>query len=147
MKRLFLFTPAMAAILAVTAVTTIGARQSAPMMNHTNDLKPYTQEAYTAAAAAGKTTLLFFHAPWCPVCQAQEPKVLAQLNGDHKDVVAFTVDYDTNVKLRKELKVAKQSTLILYRGTKELARLSYVSDDESIAQFFSHAGMTMPDGR
>jgi thiol-disulfide isomerase/thioredoxin len=110
-------------------------------MGQMNDLKPYTAEAVKAAMAEGKTTLLFFHAPWCPVCKAQEPKVKAQLNGAHKDVVAFKVDYDSNTALRKELEVDKQSTLILYRGMKEVARLSYKSDDESIAELFSHASM------
>ena len=43
----------------------------------------------------------------------------------------------------QELKVDKQSTLILYQGMKEVARLSYKSDDQSIAQFFSHATMSM----
>jgi thiol-disulfide isomerase/thioredoxin len=131
---------AVASILTVVAGATIGASQ-AGRMDRMNEFKPYTPETFKAAMAEGKTTLLFFHAPWCPVCKAQEPKVKAHLNGDHKDVVAFKVDYDSNVALRKELKVEKQSTLILYQGMKEVARLSYKSDDESIAQFFSHATM------
>lgn len=143
MTRAFRFVLAMASLVAVVAGATLGASQAGRMdqMGQMNDLKPYTAEAVKAAMAEGKTTLLFFHAPWCPVCKAQEPKVKAQLNGAHKDVVAFTVDYDSNVALRKELKVDKQSTLILYRGMKEVARLSYKSDDESIAEFFSHASM------
>jgi thiol-disulfide isomerase/thioredoxin len=112
----------------------------APMMN---DFKPFTAEAFKSATQAGKTTLVFFHAPWCPVCTAQEPKVLAHLNGDHKDIVAFKVDYDTNPGLRKEMKVDKQSTLILYKGTAEIARLSYKSDTASIDELFSHATMAM----
>jgi thioredoxin 1 len=112
-----------------------------------NDFKPYTAEAVKAAMGEGKTTLLFFHAPWCPVCKAQEPKVKSHLNGAHKNVVAFKVDYDSNVALRKELKVDKQSTLILYQGMKEVARLSYKSDDKSIAQFFDHATMAMSEAR
>ena len=116
-------------------------------MGQMNDFKPYTAEAVKAAMAEGKTTLLFFHAPWCPVCKAQEPKVKAHLNGAHKNVVAFKVDYDSNMALRKELKVDKQSTLILYQGMKEVARLSYKSDDESIAQFFNHATMAMSEAR
>jgi thiol:disulfide interchange protein len=149
MTRAFRFALAMAGIITVVAVATIGASQAGRMdqMGQMNDFKPYTPEAFKTAMEEGKTTVLFFHAPWCPVCKAQEPKVKAQLNGEHKDVVAFKVDYDSNVPLRKELKVDKQSTLILYQGMKEIARLSYKSDDESIAQFFGHATMAMSGAR
>jgi thiol:disulfide interchange protein len=112
-----------------------------------NDLKPFTKEAHAKAMAEGKTTLVFFHAPWCPVCRAQEPKVLAHLNGDAKHVVAFRVDYDSNMALRKEMNVQKQSTLILFDGMKETARLSYKSDDASVSEFFAHAMMKMGGGK
>lgn len=144
MTRVFRSALAFAGIVAVVAGVTLGASHSG-QMNDMNDLRPYTPEALEAAQQEGKTTLLFFHAPWCPVCKAQEPKVKAHLNRDHKTVVAFKVDYDSNAALRKALKVEKQSTLILYRGTTEVARLSYKSDDESIAQFFGHAA-AMPSG-
>lgn len=102
---------------------------------------PFTKDAFKQATDAGKMTLVFFHAPWCPVCKAQEPKVLAHLNGEAKDVVAFKADYDSSADLRKEMHVQKQSTLILYSGSKEVARLSYKSDDASIAELFKHATM------
>ena len=115
MTRAFRFALAMASIITVVAGATIGASQAGRMdpMGQMNDFKPYSAEAVKAAMGEGKTTLLFFHAPWCPVCKAQEPKVKAHLNGAHKNVVAFKVDYDSNMVLRKELKVDKQSTLIL----------------------------------
>ncbi len=146
MPRMFRFALAIASILAVAAVAGIGASQM-ERMDQMNDFKPFTPEAFKSAMAEGKTTLLFFHAPWCPVCKAQEPNVKAHLNGDHKQVVAFKVDYDSNLALRQELKVDKQSTLILYQGMKEVARLSYKSDDQSISQFFSHATMAMSGAR
>ena len=143
MVRVFRFALAMASIIAVVAGATVGAGQAGRMdqMGQMNDFKPYTAETVKAAMGEGKTTLLFFHAPWCPVCKAQEPKVKAHLNGAQKNVVAFKVDYDSNMALRKELEVDKQSTLILYHGMKEVARLSYKSDAASIAEFFSHASM------
>ncbi len=143
MARVFRSALAMASIITVVAGATAGAGQAGRMaqMGQMNDFKPYTAEAVKMAMGEGKTTLLFFHASWCPVCKAQEPKVRAYLNGAHKDIVAFKVDYDSNMALRKQLKVDRQSTLILYQGTKEVARLSYKSDDESIAEFFGHAPM------
>ena len=143
MTRAFRFALAMASIITAVAGGILGASQAGSMvqMGQMNDFKPYTAEAVKVAMGGGKTTLLFFHAPWCPVCKAQEPKVKAHLNGAHKNVVAFKVDYDSNMALRKELEVDKQSTLILYHGMKEVARLSYKSDDASIAEFFSHASM------
>src|SRR5690349_12639098 len=55
---------------------------SAPMADQhaMNTFKSFTKEAFAAATAEGKTTLVFFHAPWCSVCKAQEPKDLAHLN-------------------------------------------------------------------
>ena len=146
MTRVVRLALAIASMLTVVAAATVGAGQ-AGRMDQMNDFKPYTSEAFKTAMREGRTTLLFFHAPWCPVCKAQEPKVKAHLNGDHKGVVAFKVDYDSNAALRKELNVDKQSTLILYQGMKEVARLSYKSDDQSIAQFFSHATMAMSGAR
>ena len=133
------------AIVLSAIVIGVGAAVHAEPM--TRGFAPFTKAAFNAAADDGKLTLVFFHAPWCPVCKAQEPKVLAHLNGDAKDVVALKVDYDSNLDLRKEMHVEKQSTLILYRGMKEIARLSYKSDDASIDELFSHVTMMPKDRR
>jgi thiol-disulfide isomerase/thioredoxin len=133
-------------IAVMAAALALGAGVQAQQMTDmkmAHGFAPFTKAAFKAAADSGKTTLVFFHAPWCPVCKAQEPKVLAHLNGDAKDVVALKVDYDTNVDLRKEMNVEKQSTLILYSGSKEVARLSYKSDDASIDELFKHVPMGM----
>lgn len=104
-----------------------------------NEPKTFSPEAFKAATSEGKTVLVAFHAPWCPVCKAQEPKINALLGTEFRDVVAFNVDYDTNVPLRKEMSVLKQATVIMFKGTKEVARLEFKSDDASIREFFSHA--------
>ena len=120
-----------AALLAATL--TIAAQST------TNDPRPFNRDAFGRATTAGRTVIVAFHAPWCPVCKAQEPKVNALLNSDYRDVLAFNVDYDSNLALRKEMNVLKQATLIMFRGKKEIARLTFQSDDASIREFFSHA--------
>lgn len=144
----------MIAACAMAAPTSLSAQQdqmkhgkdamaSTPMMGQ---FTPFSRPAFDAARAAGKTTMVFFHAPWCSVCKAQEPKVVARLAGSSRHVVAFKADYDSNTALRTEMNVAKQSTLILFKGTNEVARLSYKSDDASIDEFFGHTTMSMPAG-
>ena len=108
-------------------------------MRPANDSRPFTKAAFDAAAAEGRTILVDFYAPWCPVCRAQEPKITARLNGDFRHVVSFRVDYDSNQALRQEMRVQKQSTLILFQGRTEAARLSYTSDDAAIDELFAHA--------
>lgn len=126
-------TVVMVAVLGAMAHASVWAQATA------NNPKTFTREAFNQAKTAGKTVVVAFHAPWCPVCKAQEPKIEALLNSDYKQVVAFNVDYDTNVPLRKEMNVLKQATLIMYRGETEVARLSFKSDDASMQEFFAHA--------
>jgi thioredoxin 1 len=101
-----------------------------------NEFRPFTPAAVKAAQDSGTLSLVFFHAPWCPVCRAQEPKLMSRLNGKYTDIVPFKVDYDSNQMLRKDMNVARQSTIILYRGATEVARLSYTSEDAAIDELF-----------
>lgn len=87
-------------------------------------IAPYSAAALEAAQKADAPVALHFHAPWCPTCKAQS-KTLNDLKSDAAlDITVLTVDYDREVELRKQLKVRSQSTLIVYRGAVERARLA-----------------------
>ncbi len=75
------------------------------------------------AEVTGKSYVLAFHADWCPTCK-QQAKVFEQLKVDSafKNVTIYYVDYDGETELKKLLKVRSQSTLIVYKGAKEMAR-------------------------
>ena len=73
-------------VVAGASAGAIARAHHADAMREMNGLRPYTAEAFNAAKADGKTTVLFFHASWCPVCKAQEPKVASHLNGDARSV-------------------------------------------------------------
>lgn len=83
----------------------------------------YSPAAIKKAEAAGQSYVLAFHADWCPTCRAQA-KVFEQLKTDPalKTVTLFNVDYDGETDLKKQLKVRGQSTLIVYKGAKEVSR-------------------------
>ncbi len=87
------------------------------------DKKPFDQKAFEAAQTAGKPILVEVSAPWCPVCKAQAP-ILAMLRGDakFKDMVHFSIDFDSQKDLLRKFNVQKQSTLIVFKGRQETGR-------------------------
>jgi len=90
---------------------------------HALTLAPYTPQALAAAQQAGQPVAVHFHAEWCPTCKQQE-KALAQLKTEAGlDITVLVADYDNVKDLRKAMKVRSQSTLVVFRGSEERARL------------------------
>ncbi|GAC1529555.1 MAG: hypothetical protein NVS2B4_07960 [Ramlibacter sp.] len=85
--------------------------------------EPYTQKRFNQLAAQGKPALVAVHADWCPTCKAQKP-ILSELMGkpDYKGVTELVVDYDADKAAVKKHKVSMQSTLIAFKGGKEVGR-------------------------
>lgn len=85
--------------------------------------RPYAQDAFDAAQAAGKPILVAVSAPWCPICRAQKP-ILARLGADPRfgDLLIFEIDFDSRKDLLRKLGVRTQSTLIAYKGATETGR-------------------------
>ena len=88
------------------------------------EIRPYSAAGLKAAQDAGQPVALHFHADWCPTCRAQT-KAFEQLKTDPKlPLTLLVVNFDQERELKRELNVRAQSTLIVYRGTKETRRLS-----------------------
>lgn len=98
------------------------------------DIKPFSAQALAAAQKAGQPVAVHFHAGWCPTCRKQAT-ALEQLKSD-KSLDAVTVlvaDYDAERDLRKTLKVRTQSTVIVFNGTTERARVAGETDSAKLA--------------
>src|SRR5260370_31520615 len=85
--------------------------------------QPFNDAAFAEAQKAGKPIFVAIHASWCPICKAQEP-ILAQLMADSKfkDLVYFTIDFDSQKHLVRRFGARMQSTLISFKGTTERGR-------------------------
>ena len=98
------------------------------------EIKPFSAAALASAQKAGQPVAVHFHAEWCPTCRKQST-VLAQLKSD-KSLEAVTVlvaDYDAERELRKTLKVRTQSTLVVFKGATERARVAGETDSAKLA--------------
>jgi thiol-disulfide isomerase/thioredoxin len=96
-------------------------------------IRPFDNAAFTSAQAHSLPTIVFVHAPWCPICRAQEETIKKLLaSPTYRNVTVFTIDYDTQKPLWTHFGVQRQSTLIGYHGARETARLSFDSDPSKV---------------
>ncbi len=122
--------------LMLSAVAGIAAA-GVPAFAHNGD---ETIPGFDAALKAGKPVLIHVTAPWCEVCQAQKPIVAALLaSPDFKDMKEFNVDFDTQKEILARYRVQMQSTMIVYKGGKEIDRQTGQTDPAVIEAFLREA--------
>ncbi len=101
---------------------------------------PFAQAAFDQAVAAGKPVIVDVQASWCPVCKVQKPIVEALLQEPKmKNVTLFSADFDTEHALKKQLRVAQQSTFVVFKGGKEVGRSTGDTSRSAIAALFDKA--------
>jgi len=94
----------------------------------------FNDAAFAEAQKAGKPIFVAVHASWCPICKAQTP-ILAQLMAEpkFKDLVYFTIDFDSQKDLVRRFGARMQSTLISFKGATEQGRSVGDTNRQSIA--------------
>jgi len=99
------------------------ALSTAASLAMAGDIKPFNQTDFDKLAAAGKPVVLDISATWCPTCKAQKPIIDSLMKQPaYKDVTLMTIDFDDNKPTLKKFKVAMQSTLVAFKGVKEVGR-------------------------
>lgn len=101
---------------------------------------PFNQAQFDDARAAGKPVALVFHADWCPTCRAQAP-VLKELTQKPElmPLTLFVANFDTEKALKRSLSVTQQSTVIVFKGGKEVARSTGDTQEAPLAALLKHA--------
>jgi thioredoxin 1 len=100
----------------------------------------YKADSFVRLLSAGNPIVVHVHADWCAVCKAQIPvmdRVLAR--AAYKNVRAVRVNFDREKQFLTDYRVVRQSTIIVFRGGKEIARLSYETDPARIEQTLERA--------
>ena len=96
------------------------------------EFQPYEQGAVDKAIASGKPVIVHVYAPWCLQCHMQG-SILDGLKTDpaYNGAVYFRVDYDNQKDVVKKLDCPR-STLIAFKGGKEVARMSWGISKDSV---------------
>jgi thioredoxin 1 len=93
----------------------------------------YEGKQFQDVLAAGKPILVHVTAPWCGECKQQKPIVAALAEEPaYKALTIFDVDYDTQKAALRELKVQKQSTLVVFKDKAEVGRAVGITKRDAI---------------
>lgn len=86
-------------------------------------IKPFNQKEFDTLTHEGKPVVLDISAPWCPTCKEQKPIIDGLMKQPaYKDVTLMTIDFDSAKPTLKKFKVTMQSTLVAFKGEKEVGR-------------------------
>ncbi|GGE88077.1 thioredoxin family protein [Massilia psychrophila] len=100
-----------------TLATLVGASAYA------GDVKPYNQAQFDGLVTSGKPVVIAVHAPWCGTCKTQMPMQADLMKKpEYKDVTLMTVDFDSQKDVLKKFNVTSQSTMVVFKAAKEVAR-------------------------
>jgi len=83
----------------------------------------YSDAALAEATAEDGRAVIFFHASWCPSCQAASMDFEANQNQIPLDVTILKADYDTATELKEKYNIVMQDTFVQVDATgKELTK-------------------------
>ncbi|WP_409011809.1 thioredoxin family protein [Aeromonas salmonicida] len=81
----------------------------------------FTEQAWKEAQRQNQVTLLVVHADWCPTCKTQH-KILNSYfqESPNSKINQLIINFDTQKNWVTNFKAPRQSTLMLYKGDKQI---------------------------
>lgn len=87
------------------------------------EIKPFNQQDFEQLTQQGKPVVLNISAPWCPTCRAQKSIIEGLMKQPaYQTVTLMTIDFDSAKPTLRKFKVDTQSTLVAFRGAREVGR-------------------------
>lgn len=91
----------------------------------------YNSDAFQKAQQANKMIVVDVYKDGCGTCAKQKP-ALEAARDKYPDAAFFRVDFANDKKAVKKFSAIKQSTIIVFKGTEEKARLLGETNQEKI---------------
>ena len=102
--------------------------------------KPFSQEAFSVSQAANDSIIVYIFAPWCTTCKKQEVVIEKIIQDPRFDKVRFfVVDFDNDKESMRKLKANTRSTILVYKGPREITRSANDTDPASLQSLLEKA--------
>tara|TARA_B110000438_G_scaffold179603_1_gene171667 strand:+ start:553 stop:924 length:372 start_codon:yes stop_codon:yes gene_type:complete len=91
----------------------------------------FTKEIFENAKASGKTIVINSYEVWCGTCSKQT-KILDQAEKEFKNIIFLSYEQSKNKDIAQSLKVKHWTTIVVYKGNKEVGRIMGQTDKKII---------------
>ena len=91
----------------------------------------FSEEVFENAKASGKTVVVKSYEVWCGTCSKQT-KILDQAEKEFKDIVFLSYEQSKNKDIAQKLDIKFWTTIVVYKGDNEVARIVGQTDKETI---------------
>ena len=102
--------------------------------------KPFSQDLFSASQASDESIVVYVFAPWCTTCKQQEVIIEKVIKEPRFDKVHYyVVDFDNDKDGRRKLKANTRSTILIFKGKREITRSANDTDPASIQNLLEKA--------
>ena len=91
----------------------------------------FSEEVFENAKASGKTIVINSYEVWCGTCSKQT-KILNQAEKEFKDIIFLSYEQSKNKNIAQLLGIKFWTTIVVYKGDNEIARIVGQIDKEII---------------
>jgi len=91
----------------------------------------FSIEIFEKAKASGKTVVVNSYKVWCGTCSKQT-KILNQAEKEFENIIFLSYEQSKNKNIAQLLKIKFWTTIVVYKGDNEIARIVGQTDKETI---------------
>ena len=91
----------------------------------------FSEEVFENAKVSGKTVVVNSYEVWCGTCSKQT-KILDQAEKEFTDIVFLSYEQSKNRGIAQKLGIKFWTTIVVYKGNEEVARIVGQTDKETI---------------